>query len=245
MNINKKRAGIATGVLAAVTMLIAPAAFAANTLSVDGTTSPVGDVAVSGVNKGTLNFETDYAVPADCTTAAVTGTVRRGVSVTSGTTIGKISNLTFTNCTATALKYGVIIEKNTNVGKPAVWDIVAEETPAKNQRYVDVSIRNISVKMHSTGSGAWVCSLKAEADSAPAVFDQVTQEIAIDTRVSYPFEITAYDGSNTTDRKVALPSPLDDPLADGTCVNQIYTDDRADMWGTFTLDTPGVGGIHF
>lgn len=240
MNINKKRAGIATGVLAAVTMLIAPAAFAANTLSVDGTTSPVGDVAVSGVNKGTLNFETDYAVPASCTTAAVTGTVRRGAAVATGTTIGKISNLTFTDCEATDLEYGVIIEKDNNAGAAAVWDIVAEETPAKNQRYVDISIRNIGVKMHSTGSGAWVCSLGAVAASVPATFDQITQEIAIDTRATYPFAITAYDGSNTTNRKVALP-----PTPNGTCVNQIYTGDAADMWGTFTLDTPGVGGIHF
>ena len=238
MKINKKRAGLAAGALAGVTMLIAPAAFAANVLVVDGLSS-TGNVVVDGVNKGTLSFETDYLEPASCTTSDVDGYVKRGVTVASGVKIGAITNLTFGSasalCSATTLNYPVIIEKDVNTGAPAEWDIVATATPTKGQAEVPIEIRNIWVKMHSTTTNSWPCSITARGTVA-GKFNQSTQRISIDTAPSYPLAITALGtavGSKT-------------PAVSGvSCGTLVQTGDFASMDGEFTLTTPGVGGIHF
>ncbi len=244
-----KKTGLVTGVLAGITMLIAPAAFAANTLSVDGSTAS-GTVNVTGSLSGTLSFATDSlpSVPASCSNAAVSGTVARGGSVTAGSTIGQITNLTFgtagTPCVATSLNYPVLITKTPAGTKtpaaPASWPIVVTATPAKGAATVPIRIDSVDVKMQSTaktGSPAsYICDLRARG-SVTGTFNQTTQQIVINPPSgTFPINnITAYNGAGTN---TASPSGI-------TCSNQIYTGDSARMTGTFTLSTPGVGGIHW
>lgn len=240
MKIHKK-AGLTAGVLAAVTMLIAPAAFATNTLSVSGSTTG-GAKAVTGAlpSGGTISFLTDFGTPASCNTATIAGTATAGASVTAGSQIGAISSLTFGSssslCDATGLHYPVIIEKSTKTGAPATWGIYVKTTPAKGATTVPIEIRNVTAKMHSTNTtGTWACDLQA-AGTVPGTFNQVTQQISI-TPVSgiYPLAITAYDGTRTNTVGAGI-----------TCGGEIYNGDAAQMTGSFTLTpTVGTGGIHF
>ena len=238
MKIHKK-AGLAAGVVAAVTMLIAPAAFATNTLSVNGVTtggtSPVTGALPTG---GTIGFVTDFGVPASCTTAAVAGTVTKGASVTAGSQIGAINSLTFGSssslCDATGLHYPVIIEKSNKVGAPASWGIFVKTTPAKGATTVPIEIRNVTAKLHSTNTtGNWACDLEAKG-TVPGVFNQSTQQIIITpTAGSYPLDITAFDGTKTNTEGAGI-----------TCGGEIYSTDFAQMTGTFNLTSTGTG-IHF
>lgn len=238
----RKKTGLAAGVLAAVTMLIAPAAFATNTLNVDGTAAPLGNVLVTGVNNGTLSFVTDFGVPASCTTSSVNGYVKRGSSVTAGQQLGAITGLTFgsagTPCTATSLNYSVIIQKTATGTKspaaPAEWGIFVTSTPAKGATSVPIEIRNVDAKMFSTTGIPRACDLRARG-TVSGMFNQVNQVITISNPTSYPLDITAYDGSGTNTVSAT----------DRTCGGQIYGTDFARMAGAFTLDTPGVAGIHW
>jgi hypothetical protein len=243
-----KKSSLVIGVMAAVTMLIAPAAFATNTLSVDGTTSPAGNVSVTGANVGTLSFVTDFGVPASCSASSVAGYVQRGATVASGNKIGAITNLAFGSagspCTATGLNYPVVIEKSTKVGHPAEWGIYATATPAKGAASVPIEIRGVVAKMHSTTpatptpSNKWACDLQAGSNLGTTVvagtFNQTNQRITINTGIAFPLPITAFDGAGTNSAGAGI-----------TCGGQIYTGDNANMTGAFALSTPGVGGIHW
>lgn len=235
MNITKK-AGLAVGMSAAAVLAIAPAAFAANVLKVDGLTT-VADVPVSGplVTGTTIGFKTDYNVPATCSASAAGGYVKRGVTVGLGTKIGAITSLTFSSCTATTLGFPVTIAKK----GATEWGIFATAAPtSKTQATIPVEIRGVVAQMRSTGATPLTCELEATGTVA-GTFNQNTQVLAITpaTTTTYTLPIVAHNGAGT---KTPQPSGV------GTCGGQIYTGDRAQMTGSFQLSTGvvGGGGIH-
>lgn len=240
MRINLKKTGLVVGTLAAATMLIAPAAFAANVVSVNGVTSGP-NVSASGTNVGTITFVTDYGITTTCNASAVTGYVTPGASTVAGTKIGAISTQSFSSCTVDG-GLPVVVEKNTNAGAPAEWGIYVTSTPAKGQNVANIEIRGVSAKLHSTTpvtpttANRWNCDLGATATAIPGTFNQSTQRLAFTTAAgAYPLNLTAYNGLGT---KTALGSST------GTCAGQIYTGDKANMSGVFNLTTVGTG-VHF
>lgn len=248
MKINKKKAGVVAGVVAAATMAIAPAAFATSTVSVGGTTTPIGNVAVTGnVKAPGVGFLTNFGTPTDCTTSTITGYVTRGTVVAGppavSTKIGAITNLTFSGCTA-AGGLPVVIKKDTKTGAPAEWPIHVVGRPAKGTNLLPIQIQNIAIKMNSTtpavpsSSNKWACYLKATG-TVNGTFNQTTQQIVINTAPAYPINITAYDGASEA-AKLVLPSS-----GPGTCGGTIYTGDTASMNGSFLVSSPGVGGIRY
>lgn len=233
MKINKKKAGLAAGLVAAVTMVIAPAAFAASTVKVGGTATPVGPVAISGsVKSPGVEFNTNFGVLTACTASTISGTVNRGTVVSgSSTQIGVISAATFTGCTA-AGGLPVIIKKDPKV--VTSWPIHVVGVPPKGQDLIPIQIRNITVKMHSTipavpsAGNKWPCYLKATG-TVNGTFRQSTQQILIDTAPAFPFAITAFDGASESAQTVLPPS------GPGTCGGTIFTGDSADMDGDFAV----------
>lgn len=236
----RRKTGLCAAVLATVTMLIAPAAFATNTLSVNGGSSPVGPVSLTGTlpSGGTLSFVSDFGFPITCTTAAFGGTVSRGSTVAAGSQIGAIASLAFgsssSSCLATGLNYPLVMEKSTKTGAPATWGIFATTTPAKGATTVPVEIRNVSLKIHSTNTtGNWGCDMEAMG-TIPARFNQVTQQLTITPSSGvYPLRIAAYDGTKTNTVGAGI-----------TCLGQVYDGDALQMTGTFNLTSTGTG-IHF
>lgn len=227
MKFNKKKASIAVGAAAAVTMLIAPPALALTTLEVAGSTaSPVVAVAVVGSLKGSVSFLTDFDVPATCSTASATGYVLRGAELLNGVKIGGISNLTFGACSATDLNLPVSVALSAKVGAPAEWPIYWAGSPTKGSASAAIVIRNVTAKMHSTGSPTWICDLEAQGDVAARLYQGAIPEIRITpTPGVFPLAIRAFNGSG-----------MNVPAAT-TCAGQIYTGDNAQMTGTFTLNT--------
>lgn len=240
MKINKKKAGLAAGVAAAATVLIAPAAFAATTISVDGATTPVGNVTIGGsvVTPG-VSFMTNFTAPISCSASTIGGYVGRGTVASAGTKIGAITNPTFSGCWGP--NGPVIVKKNAKSGAPTEWPIHVVGTPAKGQVNIAIQIRNVSLKVHSTtpvvpsAGNKWSCYLKMQG-TVNATFNQSTQQISINTAPSYPFAITAYDGASEAAQLVLPTTP--------TCGGFIYTGDTASMFSVFNVTTPGIGGIH-
>ncbi|MFI5430078.1 hypothetical protein ACHMWU_28975 [Aeromicrobium sp. UC242_57] len=207
-------------------------------LSVDGTTSPAADVAATGALSGTASMLTDYGYPISCSTVAVSGYVKRGATVASGMKIGAINNFSVgsggTSCTATALNYPLVLQKSTKTASAAEWGIYATATPSKGAASVPIEIRNMAVKMHSTGSPVWSCDVEA-VGTLPGTFNQTTQQIRITPSAGvFPLSLTAFDGSGTNTVGSGM-----------SCGGQIYTGDGLQLTGTFTIATPGAGGIHF
>lgn len=232
---------LAAGVLVAVTLWGAPAAFASNTLSVDGVTSPAGDVPMAGVlATSSVGFLSDYGVTAQCSAASLSGTIKRGATVVAGNKIGAIDGATFrqsgsTSCTTWGgLNLPVVIEKSAKLTSPSDWGIYAVATPAKGATTVSIEIRDVALKLHSTGSKPWSCDLEM-IGTLRGVFNQTTQQISIYPASGvYPLALTAFDGSGTNTAG-----------SGNTCGGQFYTGDMVQLSAAFNLATPGIGGIHF
>lgn len=205
-------------------MLAAPAAMAAGPLTIGGSATPAGAVAITATNVGNFSFVTDYGVPATCTTATISGSINRGTSVVNNAVIGKISSLTFSGCTATALNYPVTITKTGSVD----WDLVVDGTPASGAT-ANLKITNVSAQMRSTGSAPYACDVAAATPSGGSVagsFNPSTQRLSV-TAVSgvYPLNL--------------------DPAGTSSCGGQIYDGDKAQMSGVFAVSTGGAGSINY
>lgn len=235
-----KKAGLAAGLLAAVTVLIAPAAFASQTLSANGTTSPAGPVAIFGeLPPGTyFSFVSDFGLPITCITPAMSGTMLRGATVAAGHQIGAISSLDFSQstnlCDMSGLHYPLTVQKSTRAGAPATWGVFVKSTPVKGAITVPIEIRNVIIAIHSTNTvGSWACDMEGRG-TIPGVFNQSTQQVTITANTGvYPLDITTFDGTKTN------------TVGDGiTCGGEIYDTDFFQLSGTFNLISSGAG-IHF
>lgn len=230
-----QKIGIVLGVTAAALLAYVPAAMAKNTVKVDGTTTPPGNVSITATNKTTISFLSNFGVPGSCTNSTIAGHIKRGASAAAGTTIGAITAMTFSPCNLFSLHYPVTIAKKPI---PAEWPIIVRTTLAsKTQNIIDVRIDNVHAQMISTGSAPYLCHVQARGN-INATFNRTTQQLVIATAPAYPLTLTAYD---TTGLKGA--GNIVDP-PNGTCLNEFQTGDRAQMSATFTVTTPGVGGIQ-
>jgi hypothetical protein len=201
-------------------MVAAPAAMAAGPLTVGGSATPAGAVAITATNVGSFSFVTDYGVPATCTTATIAGSINRGTAVVDNAVIGKISSLTFSGCTATALNYPVTITKT-----GTDWNLVVDGTPASGA-VANLEITGVSAQMRSTGSAPYACDLTAASSSVPGSFNPATQRLSVNAVSGvFPLALTAAGGV--------------------TCGGQIYTGDRAQMSGVFAVSTGGAGAINY
>lgn len=234
MKLNR-RTGLAGGILAAAVLALTPAAFAANVVKVDGTTSPPGAVSISGGLTAVASMVTNFGVPIACTTASLTGTIQRGSTATAGTQIGSIASLAGSPCTATTLNYPLSVSKR---AVPSTWGIFVKTTPtSKTQQFIDVEIRNILMLLISPGSAPYPCHFELRG-TIQARFDQINQRLIVATAPAYPLVITAYDSTGGK-----LPANILPP-GTGTCVGQFETGDTAKMSAIWAVSTPGVGGIH-
>jgi hypothetical protein len=232
-----QKASLLVGAAALALAVYPPSAFAANTIRVDGTTTPPGAVAITGNNTGlgNIGFVTNFGDSGSCTSSAVSGYVNRGAAATAGTQIGAVTTMTFSPCTRTTLNYPVVITKKP---VPAEWSIVVRTPPAsKTQNVIDVTIKNVSARMLSTGSAPFLCHVEARGD-VNATFNRTTQRLTIATAPAYPLNLTAYDTSGGDAAGNIIPP------GSGTCVGQIETGDTASMSGNFNVITPGAGGIQ-
>lgn len=231
-----RKVSVLLGTAAVALALHAPPAIAANTIRVDGTTTPPGNVAITGNNtgNGNIGIVTNFGYPITCSGSALNGYVTRGALATAGTTIGAITAMSFGPCTATTLHYPLVIGKQTG----SDWPVVVRTTPtSKTQNIVNITIRNVNVYMISTGSAPYLCHVLAKGD-VNATFNRTTQKITVATAPAYPLNLTAYDTTGLTGPGNIFPPGT------GTCVGQIETGDTASMSGLFNVVTPGVGGIQ-
>lgn len=234
MKLNR-RTGLVGGVLAAVVLVLTPAAIAANVVKVDGTTSPPGAVSISGGLTAVATMVTNWGVPISCTTASLTGTIQRGTTATAGTQIGSITSLAGSPCTATTLNYPLSVSKR---AVPSTWGIFVKTTPtSKTQQFIDVEIRNILMLLISPGPAPYPCHFELRG-TIQARLDQINQRLIVATAPAYPLVITAYD---STGGKLAA-NVLFPPA--GTCAAQFQTGDTVRMSATWGVTTPGSGGIH-
>lgn len=229
-----KRTALAATIAATSLSIVAPSAYATAVLKVDGLTSPPADVTVTAplVAGTTISFETDYNVPATCSTSAMSGYVKRGATVAVGAQIGAITSMAFTSCTMTSLNYPLSISK---MGA-AEWGIFATSTPASSAvATIPVEIRDVAGYWRGTGTPPLSCEF-GFTGSLTGVFNQNTQVLSIvpATSTTYPTLIEVFNGAGTK-----TPAPVDT----GTCMGQMYTGDRMQLTGSFQLATPGVGGI--
>lgn len=230
-----KRVSIAATIVTALMMIVAPAAFAVNVLKVDGLTSPAADVTITAplVTGTSIQFKTDFSVPATCSTLVAGGYVKRGVTVASGTQIGALTSVVLSNCTMTALSYPISISKSGT----SEWGIFATATPTSaTQATIPVEIRGVDGYWRSTGSVPYPCEF-GFTGTMSGTFNQNTQVLAITpaTSTTYPLSIVVFTGAGTK-----TPAPLNV----GTCGGQMFTSDRLQTTFGSQIATPGVGGIH-
>lgn len=229
-----KRTALSATIAAASLAIIAPAAYAANVLEVDGLTSPAADVAFAApLAAGTsISLKTDFNVPASCDTSNTTGYVKRGVTVAAGARIGAITGLSFGGCTLTALAYPMTISKKGTTE----WGIFATATPtSKTQATIPVQITGVNARMTSLGAPPYALDL-GFTGSITGTFNQNTQVLSIKppSQTSFTLPMLAYNGAGTDTLQ---------PSGVGTFGGQLYTGDSMQMTGSFQLATPGVGGI--
>lgn len=148
-----RSAGIAAGI-ASMVMIGSTAAYAAHTVVTVGGVSTPASVPVTGDNTNDITFETNYGVPMTCLDSAISGTVNRGATVSVGNTVGTIGSLTLSNCTATSLKFDVIVtmegqdinvRADSNSGEPIPVDIQVDAD------VVDTT-SGTQCRFHATGS---------------------------------------------------------------------------------------------
>ncbi|MFS3130168.1 hypothetical protein ACLM5J_17330 [Nocardioides sp. Bht2] len=212
--------------LAGAALLIgAPAAMATGSGKVTvGGVDTVGTNAASGTNVGDLTFDSDAGVPMTCTSSSITGTVNRGTAVVNGATIGNISNLGFTGCTATDFLYPV------TVASKGTWAIKVVGNPAPKANIVNIEIANVTAQVKSTGSAPLACDFEATG-TVPGTFNVSTQRITI-ASTAFPLNLQAFNGAGTK-------TP-----ASSTCAGEVLTGDKANMNGVFSLSVTG-GALSF
>ncbi|RLV54522.1 hypothetical protein D9V41_15880 [Aeromicrobium phragmitis] len=214
-------AGIGAMVLAG-----SAAAFASHTsVTVGGSSSPAGPVAVTGTNTSQIGFETDFGVPLYCDTASVEGNVLRGASVNVGNKVGEITDLLFSDCTATALDYPVIVTMSAG-------DFDVRTHPANAGDPVPVTITGVDAHVRSTGSQPYACEMFAEG-SVDAIIHPGAGGVDGSVELvpgSFNLAVTAGDGNGN-------PST-------SSCGGEIWTGDVAQpLFGDFALSTGGAGVI--
>lgn len=214
------------GALAGAAVLIAaPAAMASGSGKVTvGGVDTVGTNAATGTNVGDLTFMSDAAVPMDCTSSSITGSVNRGTTVANGNVIGQISNLSFTGCTATDLLFPV------SVSSKGTWNIQVVGNPAPKSTSVNILITGVTAQVKSTGAAPHSCDFQATG-SVPGTFNVTTQRITIASS-SFPLALQAFNGAGTKT-----------PAA-SSCAGEVVTGDAANMNGVFSLSVTG-GSLTF
>lgn len=228
---------------AAVALLMgSQAAFATTTVSVGGTTTPAGNVAVTGTSVGSLNFLTNYGVPASCSGGTASGYIKRGASAVSGTQVGAISSLSFaTSCTATSLNFPVTM---TNKAAKGDWGIYADGTPAKGATTINVEIKNIYAQMIDSVQTApnIRCAVNVAGNVAETVGATVKAQIKLNVVGTTDYLVVNTPALGTP----ALRTPLVLNALDGSankatattssCGGEIQDGDLASMVGSFALN---------
>ncbi|MGJ9412654.1 hypothetical protein ACHAAC_08075 [Aeromicrobium sp. CF4.19] len=206
-------------------------AFANHTnVTVGGSDSPAGPVDVTGTNTSTISFETNFGVELNCDSSDITGNVLRGASVAVGTKVGEITNLEFTDCTATSLDLPVVVTMSAG-------DFVVSGHPANAGDPVPVTIDNVAAHVYSTGSQPWACEMYADGSVDATINPGSTS--GPDGEVSLAssgddLDITTGDGFGNRQTTPGSPS----------CGGQVETGDLAGpLGGDFDLDTDGEGAI--
>jgi hypothetical protein len=224
MKLNR-RTRLVGGVLAAAVLALAPAAIAANVVKVGGLTTPVGPVSMIGISSG-LNLDSAWAMTSCPGGATLAGSIQRGAVATAGAQIGSITSMTGSACTSNMKSVNISV-------KGAPWGIYVRVTPAaKTQQLIEVEVR-ILVDVRSTGAAPYVCHWEG-AGTVRAQFDQVNQQLILNPTSAYPLAVTAYDGSGGNIL----------PPGTGTCgLATVQTGDLAKFTGTFSIATPGTGGV--
>ncbi len=190
-----------------------------------GGSGTVGDVAVTGDNTSPIEFDTDWDVHTECSESAITGTIKRGASVAVGTTVGAITDLTFSDCLVGG-GMPVVIELVDDA------EFVVDAHPANAGDPIAVRIEGIDAHMHSPGSTTWACEVAAtgsvEATITPGA-GGVDGTVSINPG-SFELDLVALNGAGTG-------TPSGSGLS---CAGQIGTGDVATMDGDFVLDSTGV-----
>jgi hypothetical protein len=239
MKLNKKSA-MAVAAVSASALVAVPAAFATTGLVVDGSSVPGTVVITADVTSAGVSFSSDWDVPVRCSSSDIMGTVNRGAAMINGSTIGQITDLTFSNCLMDHV-YPLAIKKNTNVGAPASWPIELVGTPSKGQNIVPIVIRDVNAKIHSTtpavpsATTPWTCHMDATGDVA-GTFNQATQQIGFVADGTFPLALRPLVGTSATTNVTS---------GAGTCVGTFQPGDNAEFGASFDVDTPGTGGITY
>jgi len=217
----------------ALTLGMMGAAYAAGTqVTVGGSASPEGPVAVEGVNNGSFGFDTNYNAPLNCDTASVDGNVIRGADVTEGNKVGEITNLLFEDCTATDLNLPVVVEMSAG-------DFIVSDDSGGAGDPVPVSIEGVHAYIHSTGSPTYACEFDADGSVDATIIPgsgnvdgQVElKPVTVGDDSTYKLVIQAKDGNGND--------------ATSSCGGEIVTGDLAGPTsGLFDLDTLGEGLIN-
>lgn len=218
------------------------AAFATSTVSVNGSTTPPADVAITGPSVGGISFLTDFGVPASCSGGTASGYIKKGASATTGTKVGAISSLTFaTGCTATSLAFPVNITKKAG----AEWGIFLDGTPAKGATTINVEIRGVYAAMIDNARTApnLRCAVNAQGNVAGTAGATVKAQIKLNQSGTTDYLVVNTPAQPTP--ALQYPLTLDalngsaDKAATGTissCGGEIQDGDKASMVGTFALN---------
>lgn len=213
----KTRLAVVSGIAVAGVAFSATAAMA-SVVTVGGS-STLPPETVTGTNSGNITFLSDAGEPMTCTSSTISGTVTPGASVSAGSTIGSIDNLTFSSCDATSLHFSVTVTKNGT----ASWPIKATGAPNANGT-VPIEIDGVSAAVSGTA-----CNFTATTPASTPVtgiFTPGTSATAAGTitiNTSNTPLLIAVGGSGIT------------------CGGTVYDGDHADMAGTFALsDTNGA-----
>lgn len=227
--------GVASGISALG--VSAAMAFPPSYVTIDGSASPAADVSVTGnVTTGTsLQFYTDWSfTDMDCSSAAVSGYVKKGNAVTASTKIGAITNLTFSGCSAAGGAYATQVDGNFPTGE---WPIVVKTAPANAGDPVKIAIQGVSANMHETAIPPNDCNVDATSTEVLGTFYPGTAATGWDGRIVID---TPSEATSATQNPLAI-SALDgsgSPTSQ-TC-GTIFDGEAASMEGTFNLTTVGA-----
>ncbi len=247
MKLRSKVATTLTATFAVLGLTLASAsAFNHTETEVGGDKTQVA-IPVVGSNDGKIKFMTDWGVPAECINSSIEGEFYPGKPVVVGSptppplpydpyeppvppnppnpgspgtiddgVVGSIEDFTLTNCTVNSMPVTITMAPNANT------KFIVREHPANAGDPVKVWIADIDANITDTAGN---CNFDADGR----------------------LKATIYPASSGNNGVVVIEPDLDLNISVGgtgmTCATQIQDGDKAEMEGTFEMDTLGKGDI--
>ncbi|TSD58681.1 hypothetical protein [Aeromicrobium piscarium] len=208
---------------------LAGPAFANHTsVTVGGSATPAGAVAVTGTNVTDIAFISDRGTELQCETSSITGNVLRGASVSVGNVVGSISSLNFSDCIAAGI-FDVNVTMNTGD-----FTVVEHPAAAGDDVVVDIEVPSASI----TGTG---CSFTASGTVRALIKEDATEDAIVEL---VPVDWNTMSGFDLNIAVGGSGSSCGGEVVNGDAAGANWVDEFTNPHEPqFAIDTNGAGAI--